>query len=183
MTSFSFDKPGFIKLHWPHINALEHLMTPELAIEMSKPWWKELEGRVDQVNVILPHNALNEHMWTFAALTYEILHGFAPWDSLDPRLLPVDDPRRDEYPGLWGIVYQRRDRLINQELPIDENLSQDCVDALRMMLIKRPMERPTLEELCSFPWFDQWAYHTETLFIRPRSEFYRQYKRDKGLPI
>lgn len=183
MTSFAFNTPGFYKLYWAHLTAQEHLMTPELAIEMSKPYWKDQEKRHDQVDVCLPHNALNEHMWTFAALTYDILHGFAPWESPNPYMMSVDDPRRDEYPVLWTIVDERRDRLINEELPIDENLSQDCVDALRMMLMKKPMDRPTLEELCSFPWFDQWAYHTETLFMRPHSESYRQYKRYKGLPV
>lgn len=67
-------------------------------------------------------------------------------------------------------MLERRDRVINEELPIDENLSQDCVDVLRAMFTKDPEKRPTLHGLASFPWF-QGHWMNEGAFRRPAADF------------
>lgn len=183
MTYFAPDDVAASAEYWSHIDAMEHLITPELAVELSKQRWRQIDRNENQVDVYLPHKAPAAHLWRFAALTYDMLHGFGPWESPEwnPNLGHVDWYSRTD--ARWDMVYERRDRVINEELPVDEGLSQDCVDALRMMLAKEPTERATLAETCSLPWFDQYAYHTDTLFVRPDSKGYREAKLDKGIPI
>jgi len=182
MTTFGFDDLDFKKDSWAHVISQENILTPEIALELAKPKWKREDRKLNQVNIPIPYDARIAHLWRIGALTYEMLHGYAPWDSPEycRELGRVDRDR--EIAAQWEEVDERRDRIINEELPIREDLSQDCVDMLRMMLHKQPMERATLGELCSVPWFGQWAYHDDGVWIRPESEPYNLKREDKGLP-
>lgn len=182
MTTFGFDDPDFQKDSWAHVVGQENILTPEIALELAKPEWKHQDREQIQVDIPIPYDARIAHLWRIGALTYEMLHGYAPWESPEyyHELGRVDWDR--ENAAQWEEVDDRRDRIINEELPIREDLSQDCVDMLRMMLHKQPMERATLEELCSVPWFGQWAYHDDGVWIRPESESYNQKRAEKNLP-
>lgn len=111
-----------------------------------------------------------------------MLHGYAPWESADweSKLGKVDESRPTD--AHWKEVYERRERIINEELPVREDLSQDCVDLLKMMLHKQPMKRATLEELCSVPWFGQWAYQDDMVWARPYSDPYDDRREKEWLP-
>lgn len=148
----------------------EYLISPELALELTKP---EYSGNFRHIDCYLPHDIREVCQWHFGVLTYLLTHGYAPWETpeWDPavgyvfnwdsghrgvnspkpqsrvRLTPEERERREQE------MQDRRARIINEELPIDENLSQDCVDALRVMLAKNPEDRGNFEELASMPWF------------------------------
>lgn len=170
----------FLQNIWIFIPPQEYQMAPELAIELSKDYWrKKEEGNENpwgQVDVLLPHDPRVCMIWKFGVLIYDLLHGYSPWEDADDlEVVPIrsyplsrpsvnpnerDDsapPPADKVPTREDIL-QRRHRIINNELPIDENLSQDCVDVLRAMLDKDPRDRPTLQALCTYPWFQgQWV--------------------------
>lgn len=183
MTTFAFREQDSGRNDWAHVNQQEHLLTPEVALELSKPYWKNHDRNNVQTDVSISHDTRNAHLWRLAALTYEMLHGYAPWETpeWDRSLGRIDDPDRND--AQWQAAYERRDRVINEELPFDENLSQDCVDALQMMLQKKPWDRATLEEMCAMPWFGQWAYRADMLFSRPYSEAYCIHKLARGIPV
>lgn len=182
MTTFGFTDLDFQADSWAHVVGQENILTPEIALELSKPDLKDQDRHRIQVDIPIPHDTRIAHLWRIGALTYEMLHGYAPWESPDwePALGKVDESRSTD--AHWKEVYERRDRIINEELPVREDLSQDCVDMLRMMLHKQPMERATLEELCSVPWFGQWAYQDDMVWVRPESEPYDKKRRNESLP-
>lgn len=161
-------------------------MTPELAIELTKDHWRtqELIPGNTQVDVLLPHNAAIDDYWRLSSIIYSVLHGFAPWESPD-----YDHAMKDPGHGLMEkidgeyekMIFERRHRIINEELPIGENLSQDCADALRMMLCKKPLERASPFEMCAIPWFNQYAPYMEHMaFLRPRSIPYDELRESNG---
>jgi len=151
----------------------EYQITPELAIELKKPFWDEMRRNTPEKaqHVHLPHDRHVCNLWKFGVLVYDLLHGYCPWeepewnenigsirDWLDNRVRSKGRSERR--------ILERRDRIINGELPIDENLSQDCIDVLRAMLTKDINKRPTLRQLASFPWFQgHWVDHGP--FTRP----------------
>jgi serine/threonine protein kinase len=140
----------------------EYQLSPELA--------QYLSNQVGSgVNLDAPHDGRQESTWKFATMIYGILHGFWPWneapkdggphpDLLNPRV--YTDPEH---------LLDRRHRILNAPLPIDENLPQDCKDVLQALFSKNPEDRPTLAELEGYPWFVQWARETQ-FFERPFSK-------------
>jgi hypothetical protein len=47
--------------------------------------------------------------------------------------------------------------MINEDAAISESLSQDCRDVLQATLSREKSERPSLDELSTFPWFSRWS--------------------------
>ncbi|KAL2011396.1 hypothetical protein VTN00DRAFT_4114 [Thermoascus crustaceus] len=135
-------------------------MTPEIAIELKKRYWeRKLRSNPQKWQTLyLPYGTRVLNLWKFGVLIYELLHGYSPWEEpeWDGRIGGLHKWTKNlQRSGRMSErkVRERRDRIINEELPIDENLSQDCVDVLRAMLTKNIEKRPTLRQLASFPWF------------------------------
>ncbi|KAL1863400.1 hypothetical protein Plec18167_000494 [Paecilomyces lecythidis] len=170
---------------WAWLPYQEYQMAPELAIELSKEMWKQGNYRPDEEKIVyLPHDARVEHLWKFGCIIYDLLHGYSAWENreLDHRIGGIRQwaqKRAESNEMSWWRMLERRDRVINEELPIDENLSQDCVDVLRAMFTKDPEERPTLRELASFPWF-QGHWVNEGPFRRPAAEFVEDLQSSDG---
>ncbi|KAJ9252275.1 hypothetical protein DTO207G8_4890 [Paecilomyces variotii] len=161
---------------WAWLPYQEYQISPELAIELSKEMWKEGQYDVEEERIVyLPHDARVEHLWKFGCIVYDLLHGYSAWEDrkLDHRIGGIRQwaqKRAESNEESWWRMLERRDRVINEELPIDENLSQDCVDVLRAMFTKDPEKRPTLHGLASFPWF-QGHWMNEGAFRRPAADF------------
>lgn len=168
---FGLRDEDFFRQATTYIPFYEKFMTPELAIEFTKAHWIRESARTSwSIHVDLPHDIRRLTCWQLAAIIYELLHGFAPWEEKEwnERIEGIVNYRDGAHqaPRLRK-VRERRGRIINEDLPIDEYLSQDCVDALQMMFVKDPEKRPTLEEMASFTWFGQWSYHSAEEFQRP----------------
>ncbi|PYI00675.1 kinase-like protein [Aspergillus sclerotiicarbonarius CBS 121057] len=169
---FGLRDANFFKERAAYIPFYEKFMTPELAVEFTKSHWLTESERTSSwtVRVDLPHDIRRLTRWQLAAITYELLHGFAPWEEKEwnEQIGGIVNYMDNAVPSpRVRKVLERRGRIINMELPIDEKLSQDCVDALRMMFVKDPQKRPILEEMASFNWFGQWSYHCAEEFQRP----------------
>ncbi|EAW13195.1 Protein kinase domain-containing protein [Aspergillus clavatus NRRL 1] len=182
LMSFGLKESDFDTNLYTYLIYQEYQIMPELVIEVMKPnYLFDLQRNWGQMTVYLPNDVRQSHLWKYAAMVYGLLHGFAPWedpewdqgvglieDFIEDRLTP-----ENYYQGArWEAAAKRRKQMVNEELPIDESLSQDCVDMLRATLQKDPTQRPRLSELESFPWFGQWASHTDRSFRRPRSRVY-----------
>ena len=142
-------------------------MTPELATELLKPNYDNTDFSKGTVQIPLRHDVRGLTLWQLGCIIYELLHGFAPWEEPNPD---PDIGRLSEWPRGRSAAQQaqrmrkireRRQRVIREELPVSEDLSQDCVDMLRVMFTKDPEERPKLQELLSMPWFGQTSYWEE----------------------
>jgi serine/threonine protein kinase len=101
-------------------------------------------------------------------MIYGILHGFWPWNEPPKDGGPHPDLLSSRVFTDPQQVLNRRNRILNAPLPIDENLPQDCKDVLQAMFSKNPEDRPTLAELEGYPWFSQWAQEAQ-FFERPFS--------------
>lgn len=64
------------------------------------------------------------------------------------------------------------DRQTRYPLDVRENLSQDCSDLLQSSLNIWPLQRPSVEELCTFPWFNGWQYDSDVDFKNPNLSSY-----------
>lgn len=186
MMQFGFSSYDFKVGAWSLVGLIESMITPEMAIELTKDDWRRLELRPgrEQVDMYLPHNAAIDDFWRLSCTIFNVLHGHAPWQSPD-WYSHVPLPGYGSVENVEGeyekMIFERRHRVINEEPPINENLSQDCVDALRMMLKKEPLERPSPLEMCAMPWFNQYAPYTEHMpFLRPQSLLYEQDKKKRG---
>lgn len=154
-------------LEWVYTAYMEYLMSPEVAVELSKSYYEEKSVSGDQMNVYYPHDHRITDQWKFACITFELLHGFAPWEdpNWDEEVQGIRDWNRTSVSDRVRMkkikkVLLRRGRMINEELPINDGLSQDCVDWLRAMLHRDPDQRPdvSLKEASSFAWFQgQWV--------------------------
>ncbi|KAK2767048.1 hypothetical protein FQN54_006366 [Arachnomyces sp. PD_36] len=177
LVKLALQEKDFREDYWTFIEPQEYQMSPELAIEMSKDYWRQKEEATDvtflQVDVLLPHDSRHAMIWKFGVLIYDLLHGYSPWeDSDDLEVVPLRThplTKASMYPGYFPSdmtgpgpkdrvpsrqdILDRRHRIINKELQIAEHLTQDCVDVLRSMLDKDPTKRPSLRDLCSYPWF------------------------------
>ncbi|OJI89468.1 hypothetical protein ASPTUDRAFT_181367 [Aspergillus tubingensis CBS 134.48] len=171
---FGLRDADFQKRHTPYIPNYEKFMTPELATELLKPNYDNTDFSKGTVQIPLRHDVRGLTLWQLGCIIYELLHGFAPWEEPNPD---PDIGRLSEWPRGRSAAQQaqrmrkireRRQRVIREELPVSEDLSQDCVDMLRAMFTKDPEERPKLQELLSMPWFGQSSYWVEmdTLEIR-----------------
>lgn len=155
--NFSLNEQDFQSTAGRTIPFQEYQMRPELAIEYMK---------VEQVNtstaewgrVYLPFDHRDESLWKYSTLVYGFLHGYWPWE--DPS--PLAHIWHGEYSGeyrdpLYRDIAARRLRMINQDITVNETLSQDCRDFLQSALSRNLDERPSLQEMNSFPWFSQWS--------------------------
>jgi serine/threonine protein kinase len=123
-----------------------------------------------QVDVPFVHDIRMEIPWKLGVLTYDLLHGYSPWErpQYDPTLGEVKRLPRKAIESVRRDFAERRERIINEELPIREDLSQGFVDALRFMLAKDADERPTLYDVTALPWFQgHWADYPLETFRRP----------------
>lgn len=165
--AFHLEEQQFFSIDHPYLPAMEYFTSPELARELLRPGYQDHDWRSDNF-VDLPHDVHQLTLWKFAVIVYGILHGFWPWDNPSPHetdLLDYDGDIFDER------VNQRRLRMIYHDVPINQNLSQDCKDVLSAMLARNPTDRPNLEALQGFPWFNQWKYENRT-WERPYSAIY-----------
>lgn len=163
----------------------EPMITPEMAIEIAKHDSRRLEltDKIEQVDMFIPHSAVIDDYWRLACTIYHVLHGYAPWedpDDLESQQLGYGS-MTDADGAYEKMIFERRNRVINDDLPVSENLSQDCVDALRMALAKGPHDRASPLEMCAIPWFNQHVPYAEfTPLKRPVSIPYEHLKRRKG---
>lgn len=156
---------------WIHIPAFEYMIAPELTLFFAQAPYNSSRNTLLSSTVNYPHDIRVEHLWKFGVLVYDLLHGYSPWEP------PEYDRNVGEVKELYSLkktdlrmryILDRRMRIMNEELPIDERLSQDCVDALRVLLAKNIGDRATLSELAALPWFQgHWADHPPESFQRP----------------
>ncbi|WEW61114.1 hypothetical protein PRK78_006603 [Emydomyces testavorans] len=163
---------GWKATFWIALLATEFLISPEIAQKLQSSAATDTPTTAGVVIYVRhAHDIRTQHMWKFGALIYDLLHGYAPWElpHWDPEIGALRDfhlyektEKRIQY------IRDRRWRMINEDLPIDDRLSQDCVDVLRAMLAKDVAKRPALRELVSFPWFQgHWADYPAETFRRP----------------
>ena len=189
---------------WFHIPSLECHITPGMALHLEKsrpdtfsPVDPELlEYGWFNERVMLRRDLRQDQLWRLGVLMYELLHGYSPWE--DPEYHhnePVPDLRAIRTlpgiltPDLRRLTHarnERRNRVVNDDLPTREDLSQDCVDVLQALFrkeditsfgkktdaqsLRRAVEaspRPTIEELVTFAWFQGSFTEAEEAFERP----------------
>ncbi|KAJ5587508.1 uncharacterized protein N7459_003273 [Penicillium hispanicum] len=148
----------------------EYQMSPELARELHRP---NIVIHECSAHAYLPHDRRQEVLWKYGVLIYGILHGYWPWDTPPPQGHDVDllDYQFVSEERIWD----RRRRMLSEDVPIDPTLSPDCRDVLQALLAMDPAKRPSLETLTQFAWFRQWKYANHR-FVRPFSwEFQESY--------
>ncbi|OQE07273.1 hypothetical protein PENVUL_c014G04738 [Penicillium vulpinum] len=159
---FSLEKSGFRRDIDSHIPYQEYQMMPERAIELEKydAWRDPCHDDVSIEKIHMPIDMQDKSMWKYSTLVYGFLHGFWPWD--EPKPVPKTQDWHARYDGVYNdpfypVVKCRRKRMINEDVAISESLSQDCRDVLQTTLSREKSDRPSLEELSSFPWFSHWS--------------------------
>ncbi|KAJ5497094.1 hypothetical protein N7463_009081 [Penicillium fimorum] len=159
---FSLTNSGFTTKIDHFIPYHEYQMMPERAIELEKyDTWRDTCH--DDVGIELAHLPIDLReicIWKYSTIVYGFLHGFWPWDEPEP--VPRGMGWHERYNGpyndpFYPTVKRRRKRMINEDVAISETLSQDCRDVLQTTLSRAKSDRPSLEELSSFPWFSQWS--------------------------
>ncbi|KAJ5841670.1 hypothetical protein N7534_011500 [Penicillium rubens] len=162
MIHFSLHKSGFMSEIDHFIPYHEYQMMPERAIELEKydTWRDPCHDDVTIEEIYLPIDQRDICLWKYSTIVYGFLHGFWPWDEPEP--VPKSLNWHGRYYGpyndpFYPVVKRRRKRMINEDVPISESLSQDCRDVLQATLSREKSERPSLEELSSFPWFSRWS--------------------------
>ncbi|PGH30372.1 serine/threonine protein kinase [[Emmonsia] crescens] len=170
----AIDESRFIMSKLCIIHAFEYQLAPEMVYELAKPYYVNKErspgNSGGDLNIHLPHDVRVVHLWKFGVLVYDLLHGYSPWELPGPaeEVGDVKAVNMHDCDRFRQLLDERRARVLNEELSIDENLSQDCVDVLRAMLAKEVENRPSLSELVSFPWFQgHWADYPLSEFERP----------------
>ncbi|KAJ5178180.1 uncharacterized protein N7500_000879 [Penicillium coprophilum] len=160
--NFSLRKSGFESNLDHFIPYQEYQMMPERAVELEKydTWRDPCRDDVGIESVHLPIDEREICLWKYSTLVYGFLHGFWPWDEPEPA--PRGLAWSAGYNGLYNdpfypAVKGRRKRMINEDVAISESLSQDCRDVLQVTLSRDKSDRPSLEELSSFPWFSRWS--------------------------
>ncbi|KAJ5120337.1 uncharacterized protein N7515_009725 [Penicillium bovifimosum] len=142
------------------ISFQEYQLRPERAIELEK-YDASRNPVCDDAcpsEVELPNDTRKTVLWKYSTLVYGFLHGFWPWEDPSPDSVKW----HDQYFGTYGehvysAVKTRRKRMINEDVQISESLSQDCRDFLQSTLSRTTDDRPSLQEMSSFPWFSQWS--------------------------
>ncbi|KAJ5098676.1 hypothetical protein N7532_005677 [Penicillium argentinense] len=170
--AFGFEEEDYIA-PWSYLPFQEYQMAPELAESLAHVGWFKKRVRYSD-------DLRKWAMWKLGVIIYGILHGYWPWDTERDGHVNLLDWYK--VPGESEVtrVIRRRKRIMNDPLPLNESLSQDCKDVLQAMLAKNPYDRPALRELASnFPWFRQWTY-ANRVWRRPFSQrFYNEcWKKD-----
>lgn len=153
--AYAFEIDHFIPYH-------EYQMMPERAVELEKydNWRDPCHDDVSIEDIRLTVDQRQICIWKYSTIVYGFLHGFWPWD--EPKPVPKGLDWHAMYNGpyndpFYPVVKRRRKRMINEDVPISESLSQDCRDMLQSTLSRDKSERPSLEELSTFPWFSRWS--------------------------
>lgn len=151
--------------------AFEYMLAPEIAMLFTQHPYNSTKRDLLGSSFNYDHDVRVEHLWKFGVLVYDLLHGYSPWET------PEYDPNIGEIKELYSLemtdlriryILDRRIRIMNEELPVDERLSQDCVDALRVLLAKEAGDRANLSEIAALPWFQgHWADLPPEHFRRP----------------
>lgn len=157
---------------WEYIAGYEYLLPPEIAIELNHARAYDLDNLSyeGQIGAFYPHDVRKQITWKLGVLIYDLLHGYSPWElpEYDPNIGDVKDNRFPLNAGRVIDRAERRERIIHEELPISEELSQDCVDVIRTLLARDIDDRQTLLEVASMPWFQgHWADWPSDVFRRP----------------
>ncbi|KAJ5397410.1 hypothetical protein N7509_005523 [Penicillium cosmopolitanum] len=148
---FGLKEADFINNRRAYLLFQEHLMSPELARALSVQGWFKMypDDKHDMRQVII---------WKFGVILFGILHGYWPWDGQREGQDNLLDFGSSE--SQIPRVMERRARIMNDPLLLNEGLSQDCKDVLRAMLARNPEDRPSLRRLANcYPWFFQWTYN------------------------
>ncbi|KAI9816349.1 MAG: hypothetical protein M1832_005106 [Thelocarpon impressellum] len=168
--------------------AIEHQMAPEVldAMEEQRPGssYDGSDPADDWLDA--PDDLMRRMLWKFGVAAYETVHGLSPWVFPEEAhhninceapsttdTMAADNVARAE--ADVAFRRERRRRMREDPLPVDaERLSIDCQDVLTAMLRRDPADRPTLSELCTFPWFQGWhlddARGAPVTFKRPALE-------------
>ncbi|KAJ6024839.1 hypothetical protein N7540_005636 [Penicillium herquei] len=163
---FGLENSDFIENLCSYLPFHEYQVSPEIVCRLIQPENQDRDWvRRPQMVLRLQNDVRKNMIWKFGVLVYGILHGYWPW--YDPRLqqndlLYFDGESNDE-------VHCRRIRMLYEDLPIREDLSQDCKDLLTHLFQKDPNDRPSLETLVCYPWFSQWTYQNR-VYERPFSQ-------------
>jgi serine/threonine protein kinase len=154
---FSLNDEGFQSDRGGSIPFQEYQMRPELAIEYLK-YEQESDKLAELQMVHFPHDLRGVSLWKYSTIVYGFLHSYWPWEETDPKSAEWHSlyyGRYDE--DLYRPISERRGRMINEDISVNETLSQDCRDVLQSALSRDIEERPSLQEMNSFPWFSQWS--------------------------
>ncbi|PYH87998.1 kinase-like protein [Aspergillus ellipticus CBS 707.79] len=183
LVQFGLHTRYFRSHHVLHAPNYEKFMTPELAVELAKPHWADqdenMENSSSSIFVEVPIDYRQYSMWQLACITYQLVHGFVPWEDpkwdddiglvTEYKVELRDDPHGVKRRRRLRKVRARRQRIINAPLPIAEGVSQDCADALYIMLQQDQARRPRVDDtVAAIPWFGQWNYIPPKKCRRPR---------------
>ncbi|KAJ5894264.1 hypothetical protein N7495_005955 [Penicillium taxi] len=174
-TTFGLKDHDFRESEFYYIPYQEYQVFPEVAEQLL-----EIKSHnYDSHNAgLLPltHDVREEAIWKYGVIVYGILHGYWPWEEVCHfDLLRWKPGHHDD------IIDERRMRMVRYDVPINESLSQGCRDVLRRLLSRDPRNRPSLDELITFPWFSQWS-RANRLYERPFSHrFQNSYFRSAGM--
>ncbi|KAF3483390.1 protein kinase domain-containing protein [Arthroderma uncinatum] len=169
---YAAERDGWMTDEYGYIEAFEYFVNPEIALAFATSGISNPRDTLDDRMLVLDHDIRVQNLWKFGVLVYDLLHGYSPWET------PERHPHQAEIKELhdWSYdddekyiyLYDRRVRIMNEELPIDERLSQDCVDALRHLLARDICDRMKLADLQNLPWFQgHWVDHHPSELARP----------------
>ena len=144
----------------PHIHPLEHMISPQLIRLMEEEkrkanapkrpdgdWWLKM-----------PHDSRVAQLWRIGVLIFELLHGYAPWEHPKSLHIPLSHSRPDRLMiAARRKRKRRRRRMLKDPVAIGDLVSQEAADVLRAMLQRESRDRPNLEQLITFPWFQDWS--------------------------
>ncbi|KAJ6105002.1 hypothetical protein N7486_003691 [Penicillium sp. IBT 16267x] len=167
---FGLEDEDFLGHVYAYIPFQEYQMLPELAEVLFRPENRERDFHED-IWVDFEHDVRRITLWKYGVIVYGLLHGYWPWDNP-----PAGGHEMDllEYRGNENQrIYDRRVRMMWDNLPMREDLSQDCKDVLRHLFQRDPAKRPSLETLATYPWFSQWAYQNR-IYERPFSQEFQE---------
>lgn len=100
----------------------------------------------------IPNDARRSDLWRFSKELYGFLH------DKDPMRYEMDN-------NYSSYEFESPSRAL--PLNVSEDLSQDGTDLLHASWNVLPHERPTIEELCTFPWFSGWQHNADVDFVNP----------------
>ncbi|KAI9716244.1 MAG: hypothetical protein M1812_005469 [Candelaria pacifica] len=176
------------------VYAQENHMSPELLKAMNK---YRVEGNPgQQKNVRVDYDIRDEQLWKFGCMIFELLHGYAPFTDRAQlkrnqravifggygRLNESEEIKDRRQKRDRRYRKQRRGRILNEPLQFAEEIdviipgtpkryqqqhTQEAIDVLQAMFLKNRLDRPSVEELASFPWFQGSFMDAGWRFERP----------------